>query len=737
MNIQSDITSGGASEAEQFSGVIDRLAFHNDETGFSVLRVRARANLPTQTVIGFAALVKPGDHVECEGAWVVDRQRGLQFRAQRISVVPPSTLDGIERYLGSGMIPGIGPGFAKRLVETFGAEVFDVIENDSERLSSVPGLGKKKRQQILAAWSEQRSVRQLMVFLQSHGIGPARAVRIYKTYGDQAIASIQRDPYCLVLDVYGVGFKLADQLAMKLGIASDSPVRARAAVRHVLQEYSQMGHCALERAKLRRDTAKLLSADESIVDSAVDKEVHSGRLIAEGEGEDGLLFLANLYQAEVSIAENFARLSASMPLWDTIDVDAAIPWLRSRTGIELSASQTEAVRLVVNAKVAVITGGPGVGKTTVLNSILKLLRAKGVRPLLCAPTGRAAKRLAESTGLEARTIHRTLEYEPHGHGFKRDESNPLETDMVVVDEVSMVDVNLMMSLINAIPSNAGVLLVGDVDQLPSVGPGSVLADIINSDRVPVARLTEIFRQAASSQIVLNAHRIQRGELPSAAVDDSALTDFYLVSASTPESIFDKLMQLVVERIPQRFGLDPVRDVQVLTPMNKGGLGTKTLNAVLQSKLNPHREPKVSRFGVDFCLGDKVIQTVNNYEKEVYNGDIGFIDFIDSANGELTLNFEGRAIPYKATDLDEVALAYATTVHKSQGSEYPAVVIPLSTQHYTLLERNLLYTAVTRGKKLVVLIAQPKALTIAVNNIRAAARVTRLRSRITALVEQRT
>lgn len=717
---------------ELFSGVIDRLAFHNDETGFSVLKVRARSNLPTQTVIGFAALVKPGDHVECEGSWVVDRQRGLQFKAQRISVVPPNTLEGIEKYLGSGMIPGIGPAFAKRMVETFGAEVFDIIERQPERLGEIPGIGKKKREQILAAWAEQRSVRELMVFLQSHGIGPARAVRIYKTYGDQAIARINRDPYCLVLDVQGVGFKLADQLALKLGMAPDSPLRARAAVRHVLQEFSQLGHCAVPRERLRHDTVKLLGATEDAVESAIDKEISAGRLVSEGRGDEALLFLKYLHEAEQQIAYHLQRLDGPEPPWGGLDMDAAIPWAQSRAQIELSPSQAAAVRTVVGSKIAVITGGPGVGKTTVLNTILKLLRAKGVRPALCAPTGRAAKRLAESTGLEARTIHRLLEYDPHQQAFKRDESSPLDTDLVVVDEVSMVDVVLMASLVSAIPDNAGLLLVGDVDQLPSVGPGAVLADIINSDTVPVVRLTEIFRQAASSQIVINAHRIQRGELPSSENHDSDLSDFYLVSAPTPEAIFDKLMQLVTERIPKRFGLDPVREVQVLTPMNKGGLGTKSLNAVLQQRLNPHREPKISRFGWDFCLGDKVIQTVNNYDKDVFNGDIGFIEFIDTANGLLNINFDGRQVQYQTADLDEVALAYATTIHKSQGSEYPAIVIPLSTQHYTLLERNLLYTAVTRGKKLVVLIAQPKALSIAVNNVRAADRITRLKSRLKAL-----
>lgn len=715
--------------AEALDGIIDRVIYHNDANGFSVLRVRLPQQAEAGIVVGNAALVRAGDHVACRGQWVNDRVRGMQFKAQSIEVVPPSTLDGIERYLCSGMVPGIGPHLARLLIETFRERVFEVIEREPERLSEVPGIGAKRRAQILASWADQRAVRDIMVFLQSHGIGPGRAVRIYKTYGPNAVARVRENPYRLARDVEGIGFKIADELAQRLGIPPDSPLRARAAVHHVLQELARGGHCAALCSVLVTQTSALLGVDPSVVEAALQGEIDSGALLLDPLRGEPAVYLRRLHDAEQGVARHLQRLSQGEAPWHPIDLEAALPWVAQRTGLTLSPSQQEAVRAVVASKVAVITGGPGVGKTTIVNTILRIVRAKGAQVLLCAPTGRAAKRLSESTGLEAKTIHRLLEFDPSNMDFSRGTDEPLDADLVVVDESSMVDIVLMNALLDAVPDGAGLLLVGDVDQLPSVGPGAVLADIIASECVATARLTEIFRQAASSRIIVNAHRINRGEMPLDADAGDTAADFYFLAAETPEDTHTKLMQVVTERIPQRFGLHPMRDVQVLTPMNKGGLGTRSLNVDLQAALNKAGGPRLERFGSKFGLGDKVIQTVNNYDKEVFNGDIGFIEFIDPQEGKLRVNFDGRGVEYARLDLDELALAYATTIHKSQGSEYPAVVIPLSTQHYTMLERNLLYTAVTRGKHLVVIIGQPKALRIAVGTVRAATRLSNLVQRL--------
>jgi len=714
---------------ESLGGIIDRVIYHNEANGFSVLRLRLPHRAEPGVVVGNAALVRAGDHVECRGQWVNDRVRGMQFKAQSIEVVPPTTLDGIERYLCSGMVPGIGPHLARLLIETFRERVFDVIEREPERLSEVPGIGAKRRAQILASWADQRAVRDIMVFLQSHGIGPGRAVRIYKTYGPSAIARVRENPYRLARDVEGIGFKIADELARQLGIAPDSPMRARAAVHHVLQELASGGHCAALRAVLVTQTSALLGVDANVVETALQGEIDNGALVLDRLRGEPVVYLRRLYEAEQGVARHLQRLVRGEAPWHPIDVEAALPWVAQRTGLTLSPSQQEAVRAVVAAKVAVITGGPGVGKTTIVNTILRIVRAKGAQVVLCAPTGRAAKRLSESTGLEAKTIHRLLEFDPSNMDFSRGADEPLDADLVVVDESSMVDIVLMKALLEAVPDGAGLLLVGDVDQLPSVGPGSVLADIIASQCITTARLTEIFRQAASSRIIVNAHRINHGEMPLDADPGDTHCDFYFLPAETPQETHTKLMQVVTERIPQRFALHPLRDVQVLTPMNKGGLGTRSLNVDLQAALNKLGGPRLERFGSQFGLGDKVIQTVNNYDKEVFNGDIGFIEFIDPQEGKLRVNFDGRGVEYALLDLDELALAYATTIHKSQGSEYPAVVIPLSTQHYTMLERNLLYTAVTRGKRLVVIIGQPKALRIAVGTVRAAARLSNLVQRL--------
>jgi len=713
---------------EKLQGSIERVTFHSESSGFCVLRVKVKAQREPITVIGSAASVTAGEYIECFGVWVNDRQHGQQFKSVSIKIVPPTTLEGIEKYLGSGMIKGIGPHFAKKLVKAFGAEVFDVIELTPERLLELPGIGKKRQEKVTGAWAEQKVIREIMVFLQSHGVGTSRSVRIYKTYGEQAIDKVQENPYRLALDIHGIGFKTADTLAQKLGIAADSLIRAQAGVRHVLQEWSSEGHCAAIRTTLCDMAVKLLEIPASIIDEAICAELVEGHLTAEAIDQEEAIFLTPLYRAEVGCATHLQRLNQGNPPWGTIDEQRAIPWVEEETGLTLSASQRAAIELALQHKVTVITGGPGVGKTTLVNSILKIFSAKQLNIALCAPTGRAAKRLSESTGLVAKTVHRLLEFDPSIFTFKHNEEFPLELDCLVIDEASMMDVVLMNQLLKALPSNAALLIIGDVDQLPSVGPGAVLADIIDSKQIATIRLTEIFRQASTSKIITNSHRINQGQLPQAD-NAQALSDFYCIYAETPEEIFAKLMQVVLERIPQRFNLHPVNDIQVLTPMNRGGLGARSLNIELQARLNEQSEPKVIRYGSTYAPGDKVIQQVNNYDKEVFNGDIGVVLSVDVEESLLQIKFDDRIVDYEFSELDEVNLAYAISIHKAQGSEYPAVVIPLAMQHYMLLERNLLYTGVTRGKQLVVVIAQPKALAMAVKNRRSQRRITNLIARL--------
>ncbi len=714
--------------SEHLTGTVERITFHSEESGFCVLRVKVRGRREPITVVGSAASVHPGEHIDCQGRWVNHLEHGLQFRAERLKTVPPSTLEGIEKYLASGMVKGIGPHFAKKLVHAFGEAVFDVIEQQPERLEELEGIGPKRRRQVVEAWAEQKKVREIMVFLQSHGVGTSRAVRIYKTYGDEAIAKVSENPYRLALDIWGIGFKTADTIARSLGIPQDSPIRARAGVRHALQVWSEQGHCAAPREKLVDLAVKLLAIPETVIDQAIDAELEEENLTADLVEGGSLIYLTPLHRAETGCAHQLQRLLAGSPPWGAID-PKAIPWVEEKTGLELSPSQRQALETLLSAKVAVLTGGPGVGKTTLVNALLRILRAKKVRTLLAAPTGRAAKRLSESTGQEARTVHRLLAFDPNARRFQHDETHPLETDLLVVDEASMLDVVLTHQLLKAVPDQAAVLFVGDVDQLPSVGPGAVLEDLIESGIVPTVSLTEVHRQARTSRIVTNAHRINRGQLPETGRDPKS--DFFLVPAADAEDLQAKLLHLVTERIPERFGFDPVEDIQVLTPMNRGGLGVRALNLELQRRLNPDSQPRVTKFGTTFAPGDKVIQQVNDYDKEVFNGDIGRIRAVDPEAGCVTVDFDGRAVVYDATELDELSLAYAVSIHKSQGSEYSVVVVPLALQHYLLLERNLLYTAITRGRKLVVVIAEDKALKMAVRNRKSKKRITRLAERLAA------
>ena len=709
---------------EVLAGLVDRVTFHNAENGFCVLRVKARGQRDLITVLGHAAMISAGEFVQASGTWVNDRTHGVQFRASFLKATAPTTIEGIEKYLGSGMLRGIGPVYAKKLVRAFGEAVFDVIEQEPPRLRLVTGIGPKRAERIIAGWAEQKIIREIMLFLHNNGVGTSRAVRIYKTYGADAVQLISENPYRLARDIRGIGFRTADQIAAKLGIEKTALIRVRAGISYALAEAMDDGHCGLPGEELVALTRELLEVSAELVETALGLELQVGAIIADDlEGRD-CVFLAGLYRAEREIAAKLKALAVGKPPWPLIEADKAIPWVEKRTKLALADSQIEAIRVALVSKVVVITGGPGVGKTTLVNSILKILGAKTAAIALCAPTGRAAKRLSESTGREAKTIHLLLETDPRTGAFRRTEEVPLDCDLLVVDEASMVDVPLMRALLRALPDPAALLLVGDVDQLPSVGPGQVLADIIGSGAVPVVRLTEVFRQAAESRIIVNAHRINQGLMPELAPVDGG--DFYFVDAANPEEGVRKLLAIVQERIPKRFGFDPIRDVQVLCPMNRGGLGARSLNIELQTALNPPGEIRIDRFGWTFCPGDKVMQVENDYDKEVYNGDLGIVSHIEMEEGELTVNFDGRELIYGFGELDELVLAYATTIHKSQGSEYPAVVIPLSTQHYPMLQRNLVYTGVTRGKRLVVLVGQRRALAIAVKGARARRRWSKLR-----------
>jgi exodeoxyribonuclease V alpha subunit len=711
------------------AGSVERVTFHNEENGFCVLRVNARGHRDFVTVVGHAATISAGEFIRATGEWVNSREHGLQFRARHLRASPPDTAEGLERYLGSGMIRGIGPVYAKRLVAAFGTRVFEVVEAEPEKLRTVGGIGPVRAARIAAGWAEQKIVREIMLFLHAHGVGTARAVRIQKTYGAEAVRLISEDPYRLARDIRGIGFRTADTIAARLGIEPTAPMRVRAGVSHALAEALEGGHCGLPRDELVPLAAELLGVAPDLVLAALAEELASGRVIADRVAGRDCVFLPGLHRAEGVIAERLRRLAARATgsPWGEIEVEKAIGWVEERIGFTLAEGQRAALALAAASRVCVVTGGPGVGKTTLVDAILRVVGAKGARILLCAPTGRAARRLSETSGREALTVHRLLEADPARGGFKRDEERPLDCDLLVVDETSMVDVPLMHALLRALPEGAALLLVGDVDQLPSVGPGQVLADIISSGAVPVARLTEVFRQAARSRIIQAAHALNGGRLPDLSRPaEGEESDFYFVPADGPEAAAARVVEVVRERIPRRFGFDPVRDVQVLCPMNRGASGARSLNEELQRALNPPGDrPTVSRFGWTYAVGDKVMQTENDYEKEVANGDIGFIEAIDTELGEIRVNFDGRAVTYALGELDEVSPAYAVTVHKSQGSEYPAVVVPVTTGHYPMLQRNLLYTAVTRGRRLVVIVGQRKAIAIAARTETAGRRWTRL------------
>jgi exodeoxyribonuclease V alpha subunit len=718
--------------SEQLSGTIERVTFHNPDNGFVVLRVGVRGERAPVSVVGQTPRAVAGEFVEADGKWADDPEFGKQFKADTLRVLPPSTVEGIEKYLGSGLIKGVGPAIARRIVEVFGDRALAVIDESPTFLKEIKGIGPKLITRIRESWRQQKAVRDILVFLQSHGIGTAHAFRIYKTYGDSALDVVKADPYCLAMDVWGIGFQTADALALKLGFERQALPRARAALRHVLLEATGDGHCALPEETVWQLVHQLTGIKLPILHEATTSLIADKEIIREvALTPTPWLYLRKLHQAETGVAERLRELNRGAHPLHPLKVDAALEWIEKKMGLTLARSQRNAIGQT-EKKVLVITGGPGVGKTTLVRGILEIYLVKKQRVSLCAPTGRAAKRLAESTGRPAQTIHRLLEFDHRGP--QRDADAPLEVDLLIVDEVSMVDIVLMNQLLRAVPASACVILVGDADQLPSVGPGSVLADIIASKAVAVVRLTEIFRQAQESGIVRAAYAIHDGIMPEPDSPDK-LTDFYFIEVESPSIILERVIALILERIPARFKLDPFQDIQVLAPMNRAELGVKNLNVRLQEVLNPpdaQEGPEVARFGWTFRLGDKVMQTRNNYDKDVFNGDIGRIRKIDLEAQEVTVDYDGRSVVYEIDELDELTLAYALTIHKSQGSEYPAVILPLHTQHFLLLQRNLLYTAVTRGRKLVVIVGSRKALALAVERHNPSQRCSALANRLRSL-----
>lgn len=710
------------------AGQVARVTFHDEQNGFFVAQIKLADQKELVTFVGYSGQLQVGEWLEAKGSWVNDRRHGMQFRCQQQISLIPHTLEGIEKYLASGLIHGIGPQFARKLIEAFGDQVFDVIENHPDCLQQLNGIGKKRQEEITSAWQQQKNLRDIMVFLHSHDLGTARAYRIVEAYGDQAIDRVKANPYQLVMDIHGIGFKTADQLAQKLGVLPESVPRIAAALAYCLKVASNDGHCGLPLTQLLTDTRNLIDVPEAQLLLVLESETRSKQLclvrngyltpghLTQGhltQGERSFIGLPALISAEQQIAFHLQRLMSGTLSWPLL----AQQWINNITDITLSPDQQLAVQMALSNKLSILTGGPGVGKTTVLRIITGCLRQAGLALLLAAPTGRAAKRLGESTGLVAKTLHRLLQFDPTTRGFKHNASNPLAGDFLIIDEASMVDVNLMAALLQSLPNAMAVLWVGDVDQLPSVGPGNVLADLIDSAHLPITRLQKIFRQAAQSQIVQQAHRVNQGFYPSTPIPPTAgaLSDYYLIETRNPETAMQTLLEVVGERIPQRFGFDPLRDIQVLTPMQRGGLGARSLNMELQKKLNPQAEAKIERLGVSFALGDKVIQVVNNYEKMVFNGDIGTVSRIASEAQQVVISFIDREVDYRVDELDELQLAYAITIHKSQGSEYPCVVMPILMQHYRLLQRNLLYTGMTRAKKMLVLIAQTSAIKHAVDN----------------------
>lgn len=712
-------------DAINVQAVVLRVVYADAERGFSVVRIETEDG-EEHTCVGSLYGVQPGESLSLHGKWVDDARFGRQFRVESYRTVDPRTSVGIERYLGSGLVEGIGRGLAKRLVQHFGERTLDIIEKEPGRLREVPGIGTSRKGKIIAALEKQRVLRDVMVFLGSHGISSTFALRIFKLYGPNTITKVRTAPYRLALDVAGIGFRSADGIARSIGLELDAPERVEAGLLHALGEGVDAGHVYLPREKLIADAQTLLELPKEPIEAALPRLLLSGLVVLDSASKDEAIYLAALYRAETELADGLLQLATHQHKLPALAA-FALAQLETSLGIELAENQREAVERAGQNSLFVLTGGPGTGKTTVIRGILHRLQKAKLQVELAAPTGRAARRLEEATGQPAKTLHRLLEFSPREGRFLVDESAPLAADVLIVDESSMIDVFLFAAVLRALRPSARLIIVGDADQLPSVGPGAVLSDLIRSGRVETVRLEHIFRQKAASLIVENAHAVRRGELPDLGSEGDKNRDFYFIHRESPEEVLSTLQTLLTERIPKAFGFDPQREVQVLTPMNRGPLGTANINREIQGWLNPNGQP-VPGAPAPLRVGDKVMQIRNNYELEVSNGDIGRAVDVPPEGG-LLVELDGRTVRYEKSDLDELALAYACSIHKSQGSEFPAIVLILHTQHFVMLRRNLVYTAITRGKRLVVVLGSPRALKLAVSNARIEARYTRLAERL--------
>lgn len=705
--------------------VVERITYQNPENGYSVMKVKVKDYTDLVTLVGNLLEVPVGSVLLCEGVWKVDKRYGSQFVAETWEEVMPATLYGIEKYLGSGLVKGIGPKFAQLIVSKFGLDTIDIIETDINRLYEVPGIGKKRVEKIQESWEKQKDIKNVMLFLQGYGVSTAYAAKIYRQYGKESIDTVKGNPYRLADDIWGIGFKTADGIANKMGYENNDPRRCKSGINYTLSELADEGHVYAEEEQLVKSAKELLQAEEKPIRNAMTEMVQAEELKTDGDA----IYLPPFYYAEVGTANRLLALLEN----NTANLFAKpfnIEGISKSTGIEYDEVQIKAIKQAVDSKVMVLTGGPGTGKTTTTQGIIAALKSMGLRILLAAPTGRASKRMSEATGMEAKTIHRLLEYNPKD-GYKRNDENPLEGDALIVDECSMIDIVLMNNLMKAIPTSMRLVLVGDIDQLPSVGAGNVLRDIIDSERIPVIRLTRIFRQAQSSRIVMSAHAINQGKFPDTS--NGKETDFFFMQMEEPEMVAENIVKLVKERLPKAYR-QPVSNIQVLTPMQRGVVGASNLNVSLQSALNPS-QLALNRGGYSFRLNDRVMQLRNNYDKEVFNGDLGYISHVNMEDRTLQVDFDGKLVEYEVSELDELTLAYATTIHKSQGSEYPIVVMPVLMTHYVMLQRNLIYTGITRAKKICVLLGTKKALSFAIRNMSVLKRNTKLKERLNPSSEQ--
>ena len=715
------------SDKETVEGTIRSVVFHNDENGYTVLHVEIPSEFelaknPEITIVGKAQAVWEGEEVKAEGQWVTDKVHGRQFKAETLTCIAPRSLKGIEKYLASGLIKGIGPVLAKRIVDTFGEETMMVLSHQSGRLNEVPKLGAAKIRQIRESWHANETMRENMIFGQTYGISVIKMTKIVRKYGPDAVAIVKADPYRLCRDIWGIGFATADKIALSVGIPKDSPLRARASISYTLEtEAEDGGHCWTYENDLLLHANELTGIPTEVLSTALTEEIESDRVIKESDK----VYLKSLYYSERDVARRVKAILETPRGFAAFDAGKAIAWWQSRAGFELAPKQLQALENSLKSKFSIITGGPGVGKTTIIRALVEIYGQKKLRVILAAPTGRAAKRMTESVGVSAQTIHRLLKWNPVTNKFTFNTENRLEGDVFIFDETSMIDVKLASDLLSAIPDSAVVVWVGDTDQLPSVGAGSVLGDLIKSGAVPSVKLDFIFRQDTSGLIVTNAHHVNAGEPLEIRQGE---TDFYFMRCEDPEMCVKRAIEFMTTRIPRKFGMDPLQDVQVLVPMRKNVLGTDNLNVELQKALNP-RGDAIIRGGTVFRVGDRVMQLRNNYDKDVYNGDVGFVKAVNPDDRSMVVNFDGRPVKYDGGDLDELVLAYATTIHKSQGSEYPAVIVIIHTQHYVMLQRNLLYTAITRGKKLVLLMGVPYAIDQAIKTNTVKERRTSLAERI--------